>query len=464
MKIGLCVFPRFTDTHLTNQSTHELGQRLEPSVLYLASERPGDTNIFIENNDPEQAKDCDLVLCSVYTRGLKEFQEFSEKVGKDKIIAGGYHPSADPKGTLPYADKVVTGLTANIEEIIETPQKGVLRGKPGARKMHRELVDMSKMRQIYPDVFPGMLTGRSTSSVGCPFDCSFCATPQLSDRKMTTYDLERVEEDVADLKNRGVKAVFVSDESFTTRKQLKEVAQVYGKGDFDVLYSFGTATTLTDEKMKFLADNNWHSLNLGLEEINTTYRKNKDLAKAIELGKKYGIQINLSFIVNDHGKSLNESLKDYHALFKAFCDYKPAMVAANFMMPFPGTGIWDEYKHRVTEDDFIKYDSKTPIFAKEKLADWHKHMAVAVQLAYYHSDAYAENRNFHNGDNLNLRFNELEKQFGMENGGWKKWFDPENPTKTNIPEGLDPDKKENEMSDLSSRKRPASGTNLPIIQ
>jgi radical SAM superfamily enzyme YgiQ (UPF0313 family) len=464
MKIGLCVFPKFTDTHLTNQSTHELGQRLEPSVLYLASERPGDVNIFIEDNDPEKAKDCDLVLCSVYTRGWKEFQKFSEKVGKEKIIAGGYHPSADPAATAKYADKVVTGLTSNIEEIIESPQKGVVRGKPGSRKMHRELVDMKKMRQIYPDVFPGMMTGRSTSSVGCPFDCEFCATPKLSDRKMTTYEIERVEEDVADLKQRGVKAVFVSDESFTTRPQLKEVAQVYGKGDFDVLYSFGTATTLTDEKMRFLAENGWHSLNLGLEEINTSYRKNRDLASAIELAKKHGIKINLSFIVNDHGKSLNESLQDYHALFQAFCDYKPAMVAANFMMPFPGTGIWDRYKDRVTEDDFIKFDSKTPVFSKEKLADWHKHMAVAVQLAYYHSDAYKEVRNFHNGDNLDLRFRELEKQFGMENEGWRKWFDPEKPAKTQIPEGLNPNEKENEMPELSSGKRKVQTYNLPIIK
>ncbi|MDE2101343.1 MAG: radical SAM protein [Patescibacteria group bacterium] len=468
MKIGLCVFPKFTDNHLQNKSTHELGQRLEPSVLYLASQRPGDVNVFIDDNDPEKAKDCDLVLCSIYTRGLKEFREFSEKVGKDKIIAGGYHPTADPEGTLKSADTVVTGLTANIEEILDQRPRGIVRGKVGNRPMKRDLLsekNLDQMRQVYPDVYPGMRTGRSTSSVGCPFDCSFCSTPKLSGRKMTSFDLEHVEADVENLKKHKVKVVFVSDESFTTRPQLKETVEVYGKGGFDVLYSFGTATTLTDEKMKFLADNNWHSLNLGLEEINTTYRKNKDLARAIELGKKYGVKINFSFIVNDYGKSLNESLRDYHALFQAFVDYKPAMVAANFMMPFPGTGIWDEYKHRVTEDDFVKFDSKTPIFSKEKLADWHKHMAVAVQLAYYHSDEYKEVRDFHCGDNLDLRFRELEKQFGMENGGWKKWFDPENKTKTLIPEGLNPDEKENEMSDLSSGKRKVmAATSLPVIR
>lgn len=438
MKIGLCVFPKFTDTHLQGQSTQELGQRLEPSVLYLASERPEDTNVFIEDNDPEKAKDCDLVLCSVYTRGWAEFQEFSDIVGRDKIIAGGYHPTAEPDETLKHAFKVVTGLTANIEEIIASAEQGIVRGKVGPRDMHRELIDMTKMRQVYPDVFPGMLTGRSTSSVGCPYDCDFCSTPLLSDRKMTAFDLSDVERDVADLKARGVKALFVSDESFTTRQHFDDITRIYGTGNFDVLYSFGTATTLNDKKMRSLADNGWHSLNLGLEEINTSYRKNRHLQKAVRLGEEYGIQINMSFIVNDFGKSLNQALVDYHALYAAFCDYKPGMVAANFMMPFPGTGIWPQHKDFITEEDFVKFDSKTPIFTDGALADWHKHMAVAIQLSYYYSDIYASFRDFDNGDNLNLRFIELAKQFGMENGGWAHWFDPENPNKTIIPQGLDP--------------------------
>lgn len=444
MKIGLLVFPAFTDTHLAKQSTHELGQRLEPSVLYLASEREGDTNVFIADNDAARAKECDVLLCSVYTRGWREFQEFSRKVGREKIIAGGYHPSADPERTLEYAHKVVTGVCGNIEDIIDLPTGGIIKGKFVARRMHRELVDMTKMRQVYPDVFPGMMTARSTASVGCVFDCDFCSTPQLSGRKMSAFGMNVVEEDVADMKARGVKALFVSDESFATHPKFKEVVALYGNNgqNFQTLYSFGTATALSEEKFKTLSQHGWHSLNLGLEEINTDYRKNRHLEEAAKLGAKYGVMINLSFIVNDFEKSLNESLRDYHLLFDAFLAYRPGMVAANFMMPFPGTGIWKKYKNRVTEDDFIKFDSKTPIFSQGDLAEWHKHMAVAVQLAYYYSDDYQKHRKFTNGDNLHLRFEELQKQFGMENEGWFKWFDPRDRSKTQIPHGLDPDMKE----------------------
>ena len=47
MKIGLLVFPTLYDTHNEDSAASDLGQRLEPSVLSLGSQKPGDINIFI---------------------------------------------------------------------------------------------------------------------------------------------------------------------------------------------------------------------------------------------------------------------------------------------------------------------------------------------------------------------------------------------------------------------------------
>ena len=90
MKIGLCVFPAFWDTHL--EGSTDLGQRLEPSVLYMAPTWDDVEVVFLENNTPQA--DIDMYLCSVYTRGWREFTQFSGVVGPDKIIVGGYHPTA----------------------------------------------------------------------------------------------------------------------------------------------------------------------------------------------------------------------------------------------------------------------------------------------------------------------------------------------------------------------------------
>jgi radical SAM superfamily enzyme YgiQ (UPF0313 family) len=419
MKVGLEVFPQFEDTHEGEISVH--GQRLEPSVLYLAPEMPGVEVEFISDNEPRE--DIDLYLCSIYTRGWRRFKEFSERVGREKIIAGGYHPTALPEDCLPYAHKVVPGLCGDIESIIEEPNEGIHTRPFAPRVMRRDLVDMTKMYQVFPDVKPDMMTGSSNSSVGCPFDCDFCSTPKLSGRRMHASPLEVVEADIESLKEHEVKVVFIRDESFATHPKFRDVVTLYGKAEFPILYSFGTGHAMTEEKTKLLAENNWHSLCFGLEDVGVKYRKNIGLAEACRMCHEYGINITLSFIVNDDGKTKEEAAQNYQALYDAFVTLRPAQVCANFLMPFPGTGIWDKYKDRITEDDFEKYDSKTPILSPPELHDWHRNMAVAVQLAYYHSKAYP--RDFECGDTQHLRFQELEQRYDMADGKWEKWFKPD---------------------------------------
>lgn len=189
MRIGLLTFPRLSNTFSENRPTL-LAQRLEPSVLYL-NPTIG-TSVFIEDNLPRQ--DIDLYLCSVYTRGWEDFKLFAASVGREKIIAGGYHPTACPDDCLPFAHKVVTGYCSNIDEIISGPN-GIVSGKFGFTPLNRDIVDMSQMRQVYPDIMPSEISGSMVSSVGCPYDCDFCSTPNMSGRKMQVSSMEYVQQE-----------------------------------------------------------------------------------------------------------------------------------------------------------------------------------------------------------------------------------------------------------------------------
>ena len=418
MKFGLCVFPAFWDTHCEENT--DLGQRLEPSVLYMAPAIEGSETVFLADN--QERDDIDMYLCSIYTRGWSEFKRFSERVGRDKVIAGGYHPTALPNECLPWAHKVVTGLCGDIESVIAEPRPGVHARPFAARPMRRDLVDMSQMHQVFPDVFPGMKTGSSNSSVGCPYDCDFCSTPTLSGRRMYASPLDAVQEDIDDLVSHGVEVVFIRDESFATHPKFNEVVPIYGKAGFKVLYSFGTGSAMNEAKTKLLAENDWHSLCFGLEDVGVAYRKNGKLVEACELCHKYGVNITLSFIVNDDGKTKEEATANYHALFDAFMTHLPTQICSNFLMPFPGTGIWPKYKDRITEADFDRYDSKTPILSPPELHEWHQRMTLALQLEYYYSPEYQRLRNFECGDNQHLRFLELQDRYEMANGGWQRWF------------------------------------------
>lgn len=414
MKIGLLTFPRLTNTFSVGRPTL-LAQKLEPSVLYL-SPSFGEL-VFLEDNIPRP--DIDLYLCSVYTRGYNEFVRFSQLVGKEKIIAGGYHPTAAPEQVAPYADKVVTGYCDNIDEIIAGPS-GIQKGSFGFTRMRRDLVDMSTMRQVYPDIYPHDISGSMVSSVGCPYDCDFCSTPLMSGRKMRTATLDYVSQEIDDLVSRKVTTVFIRDESFATHPMMAEVAPLF-KDKFKVLYSFGTSGVFAKrpELLKTLKESGWHSLNLGLEDVGVKYRKNLNIKLGVENIHRNGLHHVMSFIVNDDGKSVEEARANYKALYEAFIDLKPLQTCANFLMPFPGTKLWDGYKNRVSSHDFDRFDSKTPVFSEGAKAEWHKQMLVAVQLKYYLSDIYNKKvRDFNCGDTLNLRMLELRKEFGLDSVSW----------------------------------------------
>jgi radical SAM superfamily enzyme YgiQ (UPF0313 family) len=415
MKYGLLVFPRLDDSVYGREQRLLLTQRLEPSVLYVAPEKG--ESYFINDNQPRP--DVDLYLCSVYTRGWEEFTHFSARVGRERIVAGGYHPTAEPHLTHRYAARVITGYCGNIDEQLDKPV-GIYQGAFSFTRMRRDLIPQQHYCQIYPDVQPGETVGSMVTSVGCPYDCSFCSTPSMANRRMKVTEQEYVEQEIADLQSRGVSVVFIRDESFATNPRLKEVATSF-KRKFRMVYSFGTGNVMgaNPELVRHLADCGWHSLNFGLEDVNQVYRKNKRLADATENCRRYGMQAVLSFIVNDDRKSRDEARANYQALYEAFCDLKPAQVCANFLMPFPGTGLWPAYRDRITAADYAKYDSKTPLFSRGEDAVWHKRMIVAIQLKYYYSRLYNEQvRTFECGDTLHLRIVELMNEYGFQPGAW----------------------------------------------
>jgi len=409
MKIGLLTFPCLFDSFFDGDDT-EYHQILEPSVLYLAT-KTHDCE-FIYDNKPKEG--IDLYICSVYTRGYNEFRRFSESVGSDKIIAGGYHVTALPEHFNGYADKIVTGYCSNIDEIIEKP-KGTYQGEFGFSEMDRNLIDMKRMNQVYPDIVDSDIKGSMVTSVGCPYACDFCSTPNMSGRKMKVGEFDYVHREIDNLLDHGVTTVFLRDESFATHPKIKEIATIM-KDKFRILYSFGTLGIMSkrEDVVKHLAECGWHSLNFGLEDIGTKYNKNRDVMNAVKNCQKYGLKYNMSFIVNEYGKDQNALRANYNALYDSFCSYKPSQLNANFMMPLPGTKLWEGFGDRFSIKDFDKFDSKTPLF-NDDLVDWNKRMLVAVQLKYYYSDIYnKEVREFNNGDNLSKRMLELEDRFELK--------------------------------------------------
>ena len=122
----------------------------------------------------------------------------------------------------------------------------------------------------------------------------------------------------------------------------------------------------------------------------------------------------LSFIVNPlKVKTEKQSFEFYTKLLKRFHDLKPEMVCGNFLMPFRGTKIWEDYTHLVSEEDYDFYNSKSAFL--EKNLENRKRMEYDMfyyQWYYYTSEFYQKNiRKFDINDTLHMRFLELKAEF-----------------------------------------------------
>jgi len=389
---------------------------LEPSILTVLPE--GDNVIYCSDNHDYNDDEVQLYLCSVYITGYDEFIDWASRHNQKKIIVGGYHPTAFPEDFIRHAHKIVQGPCDDIWPTIMQQEGQIVDGITSYKKMPRyDLYNPSNNQQIIPEKKPKDLCTSINTSQGCPYACDFCCTPLLS-KGLSSKPLGVLKQEI-DYMNRKIfyydkpKYVFIRDENFPLQpdwvKRLRIIKSLGAK-----IYLFASANLLNERKIKLMKERNVYMVCLGLEDITTDYGKNKNLDEVCRLLKKHGIYIYLSFIVNPLKViGRKEGYEFYKRLMKRFQDLAPEMVCGNFLMPFRGTKIWDEFYPFVDKEDYKHFDSKTAFLIKNKIVREKMHFFMFwYQWLYYTSDFYKNNvRRFFCDDTLSLRFVELYKQF-----------------------------------------------------
>jgi radical SAM superfamily enzyme YgiQ (UPF0313 family) len=315
--------------------------------------------------------------------------------------------------------------------IAEVLEDRILPGVLTFRNIPRyDLYNILNNQQVIPDKKLDDLATSVNSSFGCPYKCDFCCTPvmfpKLIVKPLPVYEreidvhAERLK--AADPENRKQRFMFFRDENFPLIKDYKERLQIASKKLNAKLYLFASANKVTEETADAFAENNVYMVCLGLEDPTKDYAKNRTLKEAVQRLKDRGIYTYLSFIVDptmmvgrtgDGGTGADKAKAFYKLLYERFEELQPEMVCGNFLMPFPGTPLWDDYYWMVNEQDFKHYDSKTPFLVKNQLvAEKMKYFMFEIQWRYYASELYnSKVRKFDAQDTLYLRFKELKDQF-----------------------------------------------------
>jgi radical SAM superfamily enzyme YgiQ (UPF0313 family) len=292
-----------------------------------------------------------------------------EAVPTCAVTLGGVHPTVLPEETLAAAavDFVVRGegefaylelvTGRNVEQIEGFSYKSQGRQVHNAPRpfipdidnipfpafhlmpVHRYHPTLGTYRQL-----PAMGV---IGSRGCPFNCSFCASPAFWGRKVRFRSAANIFAEISYLVGRfGVKEIQLLDDTFTVSKdRLRDLCKLLLNGDLRITWSCNSRVDcIDDEMLQLMKATGCHSITYGIEsadkEMLERIRKRISLDQArmaIALTKRYGITCRTSFIFGNPGETWETMEKS----IRFAAETMPDFVIFNILRPYPGTEVYD---------------------------------------------------------------------------------------------------------------------------
>jgi len=306
------------------------------------------------------------------TKRLAAF--FRRTIPEVKIAIGGYHPSLEHQeiadsADAPLFDFIVRGEgEATFRELVHcckenSPLQEVagLSFRVDGRYHHnppRPLIDLEEIapprREArvfgYRPGWNGWMDSTETSR-GCTLNCSFCSITAMYGRRLRTYALDRIIEDLRRIRDRGGKRVFFIDDNITLKpKRFETICEaIVDHGLNDLSYavqcsSVGIASS--EDLLRKMREAGFHFAQLGIES--TTENRLKTLKKgaildqsrrALEYLHKYKIAVAGSFIIG----LPDDTREDARRIFRFARDQQIDFPFFAIVTPFPGTEIRKSY-------------------------------------------------------------------------------------------------------------------------
>jgi anaerobic magnesium-protoporphyrin IX monomethyl ester cyclase len=290
------------------------------------------------------------------------------------VILGGWHPSLLPDQTLAaeYVDIVVKGqgedALLEIVRCIEAgePPEGVAGTgyKQDGRLVFNTARALKPIRELPPKAYHladfdayqrvcGRRWAMYTSSLACPFNCSYCTNDGVYGRKWNALEADQVVEEVTDLVTRyGLSLLWVVDDNFLVDRE-RAVAIAEGlvrrgvRFDWSIQASTNLVVRLTVEELKLLrraglsqvsqgADSGspkvLHLMNKDFQKIETVYEAARKLTEA-------GIRPSFNMIFGFPGEGEAERRESIRLIMNICRRYPGAEFWTNIFTPYPGAPV-----------------------------------------------------------------------------------------------------------------------------
>lgn len=261
----------------------------------------------------------------------------------------------------------VAGIFLNTKDgLIKTKGKVRAWNAAGADFIFPERKHLERWRQTY---IVGNATSPSTylfSSLGCPYECSFCSIWREHGGQYMTRDIESL---ILELKLIDYEIVRFADAN--TIVNVKFIEKLFDRIEEEGIKKTYIMDIRSDTAVKYplliekLARNGLKVVICGFESFREDelekYNKSSSVSltmKAIEIFHKNEIMLRGNYVIPyDYGVSDFNAMADFTSAFKV------AYAGYTILTPMPGTVYYSEQKHLINDFDLSKYNFFNAVIA-----------------------------------------------------------------------------------------------------
>lgn len=325
------------------------------------------------------SEDADLVCITCLSDFFSQVIDLSLRLkNRNKIVViGGAHATALPEFTLKQtqADFVVVGEgEKTLFELVQAIEKhkstdgirGVLSSNNGKIRKREFLEDLNQLpfpdwSEINPQIYKkaphgGLVRFFPVAPIittrGCPYECTFCASPKLWDRNIRYRNPENVVEEIEFLKKDfGIREIHFEDDNFTlNRKHITEICELLIKKEIKISWACpnGVRVDQLDKDLLLLMKRSGcYFLAFGIESANqeildNVRKKTKifDIENVVKMADKLKIVTQGFFIFGLPGET-KETISQTIRFAKRIPLDKAQFLLLDIL---PGSQLWNELK------------------------------------------------------------------------------------------------------------------------
>jgi len=268
-----------------------------------------------------------------------------------------------------------------------------------------------------------------STSRGCPYGCSFCVWPATIHGNMFRFrSAKNVVDEIELLVERyGAKSINIDDDTFTVRKdRVIEICDEILRRKLDITWYCYSRTNIDDiELYEKMAMSGCEIVRFGVESSSNSALKNvekkltvEQIRKGFHIAERAGIKTMGTFTFGLPGETKDDILNTIELSKKL----NPFVVQYSFIVPFPGTKLYDQGKANgwFRDEDIDGFSgSVMPVLVPEGMT--REELSSTVSGAYksfylrpsYIIKALGMSSDMHDLMRLARGFNSIVKRFGI---------------------------------------------------